>query len=199
MNQNDQQLITRLSDQIKKTQPVTKDPKAAELIEKEIAAQPDALYLLTQKVLLQEAAIQQMQQQVSELQAHSKKGFFSSWFGRRQQPRPSYQSPPPGAQASPFGQGSFLGSALSTAAGVVGGMFLFEGIRHLFSGGSASASESMLNNPAMTDSLSDPLQGQDQMLNDGFGSGDSFMGDSGMGSDGGDFGSFDDGFGDGGW
>lgn len=199
MNQNDQDLITRLSEQIKKTQPVTKDPKAAELIEKEIAAQPDALYLLTQKVLLQEAAIQQMQQQMNELQAQPKKGFFSSWFGRNQQPRGSYQSPQPNAQASHFGQGSFLGSALSTAAGVAGGMFLFEGIRHLFSGGSSFTSGSMLNNPSMTDSLSDPLQGQDQMLNDGFGSGDSFMDDSGMGSDGGDFGGFDDGFGDGGW
>lgn len=185
MNQNDQQLITQLAGRLQKAQPVTKDPQAAELIIKEIAAQPDAVYLLTQSVLLQEAAIRQLQQ------AQKKKGFFSSWFGGGRQTASQNQAPY--ARTSSFGQGSFLGSALSTAAGVAGGMFLFQGLSHLFSGGSSVGAD-------MADTLQgDPLQGQTQMLDDGFGTGDSFMGDAGMGADSSDFGGgFDDGFGGGG-
>lgn len=191
MNQNDQQLITQLSEELKKSQPIKTDPQASELIANEVAAQPDAVYALTQAVLLQQAAIEKLQQQVNELQPR-KKGLFSSFLGGNAQstePNPSA----PYHSTSHFGQGSFLGSALTTAAGVAGGMFLFEGISHLFTGGSHVGSESMLNNSSMTDVFQgDPLQGEDPMLNDGFGSGDSFLGDGG-GSDGG----FDDGFGGG--
>ncbi|WP_259423736.1 DUF2076 domain-containing protein [Coxiella burnetii] len=195
MNQNDQQLITQLTERLKKAQPVAKDSEAAELITQVIGSQPDAVYLLTQAVLLQEAAIRRLQQQVSELQAkvHSKKSFFSSLLGGARQSN-SNESAPYG-RTNPFGQSSFLGSAMSTAAGVAGGLFLFEGLNHLFSNHSTLNSDSMLNNAGVSDILeSDPLQGQGQLLDEEFGTGDSFMDESSSGLDSNDF---DDGFGSG--
>lgn len=52
-----------------------------------------------------------------------------------QAPQPGYapQMPPPGYGASPFGGGgSFLGTAASSAAGVIGGALLLDGIRSMF-------------------------------------------------------------------
>ena len=50
------------------------------------------------------------------------------------QSQPSYPPPPPGYPAGPaFGTGgSFLGTAASTAAGVIGGSLLLDGIRSMF-------------------------------------------------------------------
>ncbi|MBW5802593.1 DUF2076 domain-containing protein [Coxiella endosymbiont of Ornithodoros amblus] len=193
MNQNDQQLITQLAKRLKKAQPVAKDSEAAELITQVIDSQPDVVYLLTQAVLLQEAAIGRLQQQVAELQAkvHSKKGFFSSLLGGTRQSNAN--EPAPYARTNPFGKSSFLGSAMSTVAGVAGGLFLFEGLSHLFSNHSTLNSDTMLNNAGVSDILeSDPLQGQGQLLDEGFGTGDSFMDESSFGLDSSDF---DDGFG----
>jgi uncharacterized protein len=56
-------------------------------------------------------------------------------------PQPSYapQVPPAGYGAAPFGGGgSFLGTAASTAAGVVGGSLLLDGIRSMFGHRSSS-------------------------------------------------------------
>lgn len=190
MNPNDKLMIENLSKKIKQAQPVTKDPNAQALINQEIAGQPDALYLLTQAVLLQEEAIKQLQQQVSELQQQNsrrKGGLFSSVFGQqRQQAQP--QSMP--YQQPSFGQGSFLQSALSTAAGVAGGMMLFNGISHLFSSAdhTPSHSDSMFSSSPLVENMTD-----NQDLSDGFGENDMFT-DSNI-SDG-DF--FDDGGFDGG-
>lgn len=53
------------------------------------------------------------------------------WSGRAQQPGPWDAQPPQGGGGS-----GFWGSALRTGAGVAGGMFAFEALRGLFSGGS---------------------------------------------------------------
>jgi hypothetical protein len=48
-------------------------------------------------------------------------------------PQPGFAPmPPPGYGAAPYGGGSFLGSAASTAAGVVGGALLLDSIRSMF-------------------------------------------------------------------
>jgi uncharacterized protein len=50
------------------------------------------------------------------------------------QPQPGYPPPPPGYPGSPpfSSGGSFLGTAASTAAGVIGGSLLLNGIRSMF-------------------------------------------------------------------
>ena len=78
------------------------------------------------------------------------------------------------------GQGSFLGSALSTAAGVAGGMALFSGLEHLLGGSNASAAESghsavdhsVVDNGtgAFAEGNNDVFQeGQGSLLDTGFG------------------------------
>lgn len=164
MNPNDKEMIESLSMKIKQAHPVSKDQQANALITQEIASQPDAMYLMTQTVLLQEAAIKQLQQQVNDLQqnANQQGGMFSSIFGQRQAP------PPRNYQQNIFGQGSFLQSALSTAVGVAGGMMLFNGISHLFSSSHDMAnSDSMLSSSPLVENLTDQ-----QFLTDGFGAGE---------------------------
>jgi hypothetical protein len=87
-------------------------------------------------------AAQQQQQQSSG-------GFFGGLFGGRSAPppqaaaQPMYAAPPqpvyaPGYQPGMFQQGGgsgFLGSALTTAAGVAGGMVAGNALMNLFSGG----------------------------------------------------------------
>lgn len=48
------------------------------------------------------------------------------------QPRPGYQMPPPGYPGALGSGGSFLGTAASAAAGVIGGALLLDGIRSMF-------------------------------------------------------------------
>ena len=57
----------------------------------------------------------------------------------QQQAQPGYTPQMPGAGTPPVGGGSFLGTAASAAAGVVGGALLLDGIRSMFGHGSAHA------------------------------------------------------------
>lgn len=92
-----------------------------------------------------------------------------------QQPQQPYSAPnTSGFSSNPgFSSGSsFLGSALTTAAGVAGGMFLFDGIRHMFGGSSASSLGSTAASP-VTENVtnnyygdSDPISSASQWSED---------------------------------
>jgi hypothetical protein len=141
-------LLEDLAGKISQTPSPQRDPEAEDFIRKNIGSRPDALYLMTQTVLIQNMAIQQAQQQIRELQQRPPQSGYSgvssgSFLG---QPPPQYPSQPQYAQAPPpayaspvpssFGQGSgpgFLRGAAQTAAGVAAGALAFEGIRSLFS------------------------------------------------------------------
>ncbi|HEY0248298.1 MAG TPA: DUF2076 domain-containing protein [Gryllotalpicola sp.] len=143
MDTSDRRLIDDLASELSKAQPVTKDPEAASVIAQSIAAQPDAVYLLTQAVLLQQDALRNAQARIAQLEQQAQPrrgGLFGGLFGGGAQPpygqspygQPAYGQQPYYAQR---GGSSFLAQAASTAAGVAGGMFLFEGISNLFDGG----------------------------------------------------------------
>ncbi|WP_267257175.1 DUF2076 domain-containing protein [Coxiella endosymbiont of Ornithodoros maritimus] len=137
--------------------------------------------------------MRRLQQQVAELQAkvYSKKASSLPFWVGHVNPIQMNQRPMHGPTL--LGKAVFLGSTMSTVADLVGGLFLFEGLNHLFSSHSTLNSDSMLNNAGVSDILeSDPLQGQGQLLDEGFGTGDSFMDESSPGLDSSDF---DDGFG----
>lgn len=104
------------------------------------------------------------------------------------------------------GQSSFLGSALTTAAGVAGGMFLFQGINSLFDenpiDGAADAVTGAVDDvtgmgaDAMQDMGVDSFADDASLMDSGFGDGDSdFFQDSGMS----DFSGGGDDSGDDGW
>jgi hypothetical protein len=143
------------------------DLEADRLIGDLFARYPEARYRLTQTAFVQEHALAEAQSRISQLQAQLQQaqaaqqaqapqsggGFFHNLFGGgAQQAPPAYQPYQPQPQYAPqYPQGpgmfqrsgsGFLGSALTTAAGVAGGMIagnalmnLFEGPREGFGGG----------------------------------------------------------------
>ena len=148
MNIEEKRLLTDFLDQLKSIQSINKDAEAASLIQAAGAVQPDALYLLTQKALLQEQALNGAKAQIAALQrelSETRKegngagGFLGNnpWAAPAARSTPAvsaqpYAQPPAvGTVAAPSAFGSFLGTAATTAAGVAAGAFLFQGIESL--------------------------------------------------------------------
>lgn len=123
------------------------------------------------------------------------------WGGNTQAPPqpPQYQQMPYGMQPSTFQRGGsgFLGSALTTATGVAGGMLAANALTSLFSGhhdaaaggwgAGAGAPQSETINNYYGDN-SDPFAGQGQAADSNFDAGNNDWGGQDAGGDGGDFG-----------
>ncbi len=149
-----------------------KDAQADAMIRQRLAGRPDATYLLVQRALLLERALEAARQQIAQLQQQQAAagGSGGSFLGGANPPDIAFGrgaapagygpgapvAPPMAAAAAPapgwrdrlFGSGgaaapapapaaaaaagpSFLGQAARTAAGVAGGMFLFNGLGNL--------------------------------------------------------------------
>lgn len=128
---------------------VRKDPEADALIQRAVAQQPDAAYLLVQRALLMEQALDSARAQIAALenqlhqqQNQSRGGFLDphAWGSRRHVSHPQsqhmhYQHAVPGSMGGGFlhgGGGGLLGSIAATAAGVAAGSFLFHGLDNMF-------------------------------------------------------------------
>jgi len=150
MTPDERRMLSDLADKFAKTPAPPKDPEAEEFIRTRIGNRPDALYLMTQAVLVQNLALQQAQQQLQALQrgGASSGSSSGSFLGQSGSPSGSsfsqssgqgqYSAPPQYAQASTptpsaGAAPSFLRGAAQTAAGVAAGALAFEGIRSLFS------------------------------------------------------------------
>jgi uncharacterized protein len=155
MTPEERKMLSDLADRIAQTPAPPKDPEAEELIRKRIGSRPDALYLMTQTVLIQNLALQNAQEQIQQLKRGAQLAPESpggSFLGQQTGGRPSgptystpsagqqrYSTPPPQyaspspAGPSPSGAPSFLRGAAQTAAGVAAGALAFEGIQALFS------------------------------------------------------------------
>lgn len=157
MNSQERDQLSQFLKQLEEVRLTTKDAEAETLIREGVAKQSDAAYLMVQRILLQEQAlnnakarIDELQNQLQNSQAGQKgAGFLGGdpWAQSAGNTAPvpgagSYQVPryaaqpqmPPQAQPSGgvFGGGSsFLGNVATTAAGVVAGSFLFQGIESL--------------------------------------------------------------------
>jgi hypothetical protein len=152
MTPEERQLLTQFLGDLSQTRGVAKDLEAAAMIDNAIRSNPDSGYVLVQHALMADQALHQAQAQIAQLQAQLQQT-------QAQQPAPSFlggaapqaqspwgqaaQQPPPPQQpyygSGPFssgggGLGSFLRSAGTTAAGVVGGEMLFSGLSGLFGG-----------------------------------------------------------------
>jgi len=131
-----------------------KDAEADVMIAKAFSQQPDAPYLVVQRAILLEQALNAAKVEIARLRSEAKSsagqsflGGANAWGRESQQsaqrptlsvsgqpipanpaltPTPSAANPVP---RSPFG--SFLGQAAATAAGVAGGAFLFQGLENL--------------------------------------------------------------------
>ena len=161
MNAQERNQLSQLLKPLTEVRLSNKDSEAEKLILDAAQQQPDALYLLVQRALLLEQALNGAKAQISDLQNQlqnspsstaGRGGFLSNdpWaqpagnngpvpgMGRYAEPRYA----PPQQNSSFFGGGgsSFLGNVATTAAGVVAGSFLFQGIENLFNDHHASSS-----------------------------------------------------------
>ncbi len=152
MTLDERKMLSDLADKFAQTPAPPKDSEAEEFIRTRIGNRPDALYLMTQTVLIQNLALQQAQQQLQALQrggasSGSSSGSFlgqggsfsgggfsqSSGQGQYSTPPPQYAQQASTPSPSPGSAPSFLRGAAQTAAGVAAGALAFEGIRSLFS------------------------------------------------------------------
>lgn len=150
MNPQEREQLTRFLDQLAAVRISEKDSEAETLIRATVAKQPDAAYLLVQRAMLLEQALNGAKAQIAQLQSRSKadsmpgkSGFLGGgnpWAapsGAASNPAGipgagDYQLPrAPQSPATGGGASSFLGNVATTAAGVVAGSFLFQGIENL--------------------------------------------------------------------
>lgn len=156
MTPQERELLTTFLHQMTQAQAGQKDSEADALIREACARQPEAAYLLVQRALGLDVALQAAQAQVAKLQADlsqlqpaARGGFLDgphAWgasapaAGSSQAaftPAPSAplnstpaQAPVAApARASAWGGSGMLGTVATTAAGVVAGSFLFQGIQ----------------------------------------------------------------------
>lgn len=155
MTPQEREQLSQFIAQLTHAQIGEKDPQADAMIKDACIKQPDAAYLLVQRALLLEQALNGAKAQIAQLQNQlQSNNSRSSFLGSNDpwaQPAQPVQQPVPGignyqpqraapAQPSSFmnpmgGAGStgssFLGNIATTAAGVVAGSFLFQGIENL--------------------------------------------------------------------
>jgi len=150
MNPSDEKTLQDFLGQLVQARGVTKDPQADALIQRAVAEQPDAAYLLVQRALLVEQALGNAKARIAELERQTTKssgGFLdANTWGNSAQSNPSSPAPVQSAAqgaAAPARSGGFLGGAggsmlgtiAATAAGVAAGSFLFQGIGNLLDHG----------------------------------------------------------------
>ncbi len=194
MDSQEQRLIEDLFARLRSVSSGPKDRDAEQLIRDILSRFPDAPYYLAQSVLVQQQALDRAEARIKELEAASEDRSASasrgssSFLGGSSVPQTgasqtSYQtgrryadaetSPNPArATESPWAPqpsrtGGFLGTALSTATGVAGGMFIADSIRNLFGGGSsASASETQAKLDRAQDDAQDAQDDADKARKD---------------------------------
>ena len=164
MTSQEKELLTRFLQQLAAAQAAQKDVEAEGLIREASARQPDAAYLLVQRAIQLEQLLQASQTENRRLAAEldqarsgSRGGFLNdtyAWGSRTPSPaadtEPPAQrapAPAPAAPAAParaglWGSGLF-GNIASTAAGVVAGSFLFQGIQGLMHRDPHSSADSL--------------------------------------------------------
>jgi hypothetical protein len=160
MNSQEKAQLEQFLQQLNSTQAGTKDAEANTLIAESIKQQPDASYLLVQRAMGLEMALQVAQKQMAEMQAQidqankPNSGFLSginSWG--RVAPTPTQSTPanamaakPAAGAAQPSAWGSgMLGAIATTAVGVVAGSLLYQGIQSMMGQGANSEAGTALD------------------------------------------------------
>jgi hypothetical protein len=109
MTQQEQQMLQGLIQRVNQTRLDEKDPDAEEMLQHTLGRNPDALYILSQTVLVQQYALEQAQKQLADLRSQQQQqqalprhstSFLGALLGRDEQPRPSAPPPPPQQYAS---------------------------------------------------------------------------------------------------
>ena len=166
MNTQEREQLTRFLQQLAQAQVGAKDVDAELLIHETCSRQPDSTYLLVQRCLLLDQALATAQSEITRLQQAQQNtpsgnaSFLnnSAWgntpmpTSAQQTQQPASFSPPPqtpAIQPATPGWGSgMLGTVATTAAGVVAGSFLYQGINNMMGHHNNNAAALADNTPA---------------------------------------------------
>jgi hypothetical protein len=180
MESNEKQIIDNLFNRLQQAevQSGPRDTAAETLIRQAVDRQPAAPYYMAQAILVQEQALQNFNHRVQELEQELAQrpaggGFLAGLFGSGNQShhpgaasRPLAASQPGSAYgATPFSQGSrgsFLGSALQTAAAVVGGVLIGNAIAGLFTEEAQAAEPAPEESPTDAEPSDEGFGGDDE-------------------------------------
>jgi len=144
MNPQEKVQLEQFLQQLNSTQAGAKDSDANTMIAESVKQHPDASYLLVQRAMGLEMALQVAQKQMAEMQAQidqtsKPSGFLSginSWGraaptqGAPANAMPAARPATGAAQPSAWGSG-MLGAIATTAIGVVAGSMLYQGIQSM--------------------------------------------------------------------
>src|SRR5438105_2617048 len=119
MTPQERELIEAVAQRLRAAQLPQKDAEAERFIRAQIGSVPDALYLLTQAVIVQEQGLKHAQERIAQLEAAVQQagaaprqgGFLGGLFGGGSTPAPQPAPPPayaPPPAAGPGGAGTFL-------------------------------------------------------------------------------------------
>jgi len=144
MNPQEKVQLEQFLQQLNSTQAGAKDSDANALIAESVKQQPDAAYLLVQRAMGLEMALQVAQKQMADMQAQidqtSKPSGFLSGINSWGRAAPAQAAPanamaaarPAAGAAQPSSWGSgMLGAIATTAVGVVAGSMLYQGIQSM--------------------------------------------------------------------
>jgi hypothetical protein len=159
MTPQEQQSLEQFLKQLAQAPAVAKDSQADAMIQAAVMQRPDAAYLLVQRAMLLEQALEQCKAQLNQWQAQANNSSFmprhNPWLAGTTAPAAAAAPMPMAAPAPSSGVSSFLGNVATTAAGVVAGSFLFQGLEHLLhpqhSGGWLGGDEFAGRAPAITE------------------------------------------------
>jgi hypothetical protein len=145
MTNEERDLITNFVTRTVQAGGETIDPEADALLKELFEKYPEARYRITQLAFFQEHALAEARNRIAELehQANQPKGLFGGLFGAGQSAPPAPVHAP-GYRPGLFDQGrpGFLGTAASTAIGVMGGILLGSALASMLGlGGAAQAAE----------------------------------------------------------
>jgi uncharacterized protein len=166
MTSQERDLILAVAQRLRGTSVPEKDYEAERLIQNDIGSQPDALYRLTQAVIVQEQGLRHAQERIQQLEAQLQAAqeprhgdFLSNLLGGGSPAPPSapYGASSPAPSPGGGGAGNFLRSAAATAAGVAGGQLIYDGLRQMFGGSSfpAGMGGGFLANPSIVTNVYD--------------------------------------------
>mgnify|MGYP006197701269 FL=1 len=135
MTPHEKELLQKFLNELNNTSVQQKDSDAYTLITESAKKQPDALYLLVQRSMGLEMALQVAQKQMAELRSNSSaakpaSSFLSDNNAWGRQAVPAGAQARTGAQPSACGSG-MLGAIATTAIGVVAGSMLYQGIQSM--------------------------------------------------------------------
>ncbi|AKC32628.1 DUF2076 domain-containing protein [Candidatus Pantoea carbekii] len=186
MQLEEKNLISGLFQRLKETEQKTapRDAEAEQHIQNFIEKQPSAPYYMAQSILIQEAALNRLNEQVLQLQNEitqlkaapktTSTGFLSGLFGNnrsaeRLPQQAQLQTAPIVTQPSTTTlsrSSNFMSGALQTAAGVAGGMVLGNVLTNMFHHSAPEEIFNIMNYPTESD-----IGSNDSLLNQDFDAG----------------------------